>query len=372
MKKIMGTLFIMLFLLPMQSNAAGEYTIIEINDAMSIIALPGVYNPPGTHVNGTPTDAIQFFLSNNTIVKKWVVTSHSSSWVAGTRKEFTNSAGFNSFGLTCNTNYTNEFYDQDNNLIAFMKITVTGLEKPSCNSGGEGDQDGEGKCDTCGIFDCPGWSQYMGKLDDIKAAIPPPPNWSQVSQTFSDAIVPRLVNETSVMLGNLLGTAPAPPAPAPDLPSLQDGGFKQREPMMPNVPAIGDVNKNDIQYGGPKIPVEEDPTGGFKLNVDPVVGLPDVVPGGDPGPYKRDPVMPPAEYPGAPKEPQIDTGGAPKPIDGGGTPPTPTDAAPTPPKPNDSGVTAPKPGDNIGAPPTPNDGVNLPNKEHYMPWPGGG
>lgn len=215
-------------------------------------------------------------------------------------------------------------------------------------------------CEGCKVFDCPGWNSNLQKLDEIRDAIPPPPNWNQVSQTFSDAIVPRLVNETETMLSDLLGKAPEPPSPMPDLPPLNDHGFQNKKPDMQDSGVKG-FDASDVKNGAPVIPFEDDPTGGFNLSVDPVNNLPDVVPGGDPGIYKRDPVEQPAAYPGKPKEPQIDMGGAPKPGDSGGTPPTP----------GDSGGIPPKPDDGVSLPTKPNE-VGLPSKEQYMPKPGGG
>lgn len=212
----------------------------------------------------------------------------------------------------------------------------------------------------CAIFDCPGWDEHLGKLDDIKNAIPPPPDWQKVSETFRDTIVPSLVSETKVMLSDLLGKAPEPPKPLPDLPPLNDHGIADKKPVMQDSGVKG-FSESDVKQGAPVIPFEDDPTGGFNLGIDPVNNLPDVMPGGDPGIYKRDPKEPPATYPGKPKDSEINMGGAPKPSNGGGTPPTPGESGGTPPKPNDG----------VQLPGKPND-VTIPGKEHYMPQPGGG
>lgn len=311
---------------------------------------------------------------DKSIVKSNKLTSYSdgSYTVARTTKTFTgqDDPKWKDFAFGCNTFYKMESFDGSGKVVGVLRFEATQIINPdpnACHSSGSEEDGGGGEvempapCDACAIFECPGWDLHLQKLDAIKNAIPPPPNWHSVSQIFSDAIVPRLVSETRTMLSDLLGQAPSPPPSLPDLPPLNDHDFESKMPDMPDVPGLEGFTENDVKQGAPVIPFEDDPTGGFNLSVDPVNNLPDVVPGGDPGAYKRDPKELPAEYPGKPKEPQIDMGGAPKPGDTGGKPPNP----------GDTGGTPPKPGDGVQLPGKPND-VNLPGKDQYMPKPGGG
>lgn len=308
------------------------------------------------------------------VVKSNTLTSYSDSSysVARTRKTFDgqDDPRWKDFAFGCNTFYKMESFDGSGKLIGVLRFEATQIINPDPNACASGNSENPedppevempAPCDACAIFECPGWDMHLQKLGEIKNAIPPAPNWNQVSQTFSDAIVPRLVSESRAMLSDLLGQAPAPPPMLPDLPPLDDHNFESKKPDMPEVPGLKGFTENEVKSGAPVIPFEEDPTGGFNLTVDPVNNLPDVVPGGDPGIYKRDPKELPAEYPGKPKEAEIDMGGAPTPKDGGGSPPTP----------GDSGGTPPKPGDGVSLPIKPDD-VGLPSKENYMPKPGGG
>lgn len=364
MKKIVASILILFVSFPAISFAAGEFVVHEVYDPQGLITKSLYYN--------SSVDSIHLNVSSQKAVSV-TYTSYTDSGFTnvGTSKTYSASQYgwqfFNGMGFNCNTNYIGELKDSSGTVLVRAKLTISGLVDPVCNSesngenmGGEEEPKEPETCDACAVFDCPGWDEHLGKLDAIKNAIPPPPNWNQVSQIFSDAIVPRLVGETRDMLDELLGRAPDPPPSMPDLPPLNDHGIQNKKPDMPD-PGLKGFTEDDVKKGAPVIQFEDDPTGGFDLSVDPVNNLPDVVPGGDPGIYKRDPVEQPAEYPGKPKEPQIDMGGAPKPGESGGTPPTP----------GDSGGTPPTPGDGVPLPGKPDD-VNLPGKDHYMPKPGGG
>lgn len=358
MKRAILVFLLALFVLPESSYA---FNIIENTN-------PGAFTDPVYDVYRNR------YIStwDKSSVKSNTLTSYAdaSYTVARTTKNFSgqDDPKWKDFAFGCNTFYKMESFDGGGKSIGILKFEATQIINPNpeaCNSIANGEDglgtDGEAPCDSCAMFECPGWDLHLQKLDDIKNAIPPPPNWNQVSQTFSDAIVPRLVSETRSMLSELLGQAPSPPPAMPDLPPLDDHGFKDKQPTMPEVPGLEGFTENDVKQGAPVIPFEEDPTGGFDLSVDPVDHLPDVVPGGDPGIYKRDPNELPATYPGKPKETDIDMGGAPKPSDDGAKPPIPEDTGGTPPKPNDG---VPFPG-------KPND-VDIPRKDDYMPQPKGG
>lgn len=183
--------------------------------------------------------------------------------------------------FTCNKPYTAYYYDHSGNQIGYMKLIVTDLVEPTtCMSGGIMPPDEE-KCDSCAIFSCPGWSDYMDKLDGIKAAIPPPPNWSAVADTFRDSIAPRIKSD----MAELIGTSPTPTLPnyaqAPSKPStpgslggVDDGGISA--PTGTEAPGLGDstFSGDDLKAAAPTIPERSDPTGGFDLITDPIGGLP--------------------------------------------------------------------------------------------------
>ena len=363
MRKSIAVLLIMFFLFPTESLA---FKLIENTN-------------PTAFTNPTYDAYRNRYIStwDKSKVTNFILTSYGddSYSAARTTKVFKamDEPKWIDFQFGCNTFYLMESFDSGGKLIGLLKFESTQIINPdqvACNSkvdGEEGGSDGEGgeeseaPCDVCTVFSCPGWDLHLEKLDAIKNAIPPPPNWNQVSQTFSDAIVPRLVSETKTMLTDLLGRAPAPPPALPDLPPLNDHNFEQKKPVMQEVPGLEGFTKDDVQDGAPVLPYEEDPTGGFNLTVDPVSNLPDVVPGGDPGIYKRDPVEPSNPMPGAPRETEVDMGSAPVPNDGGSTPPTP----------GESGGTPPKPDDGVDLPGKPND-VEMPGKDIYMPKPKGG
>lgn len=334
--------------------------IVEIYDPFNLITKSAYHKDNGTYdsynidIRGNEAVSVTYSShTDNTFSQTATVKTYTASQYGWTH--------FTGFGFNCNVPYMGELHDASGDLLIRVKMIITDLDKPACDSEPAGDMGG-GECDICGIFDCPGWDQYMSKLDDIKNAIPPPPNWHEVSNIFSDAIVPRLVNESRVMLDDLLGRAPTPPVPPPqqqappDLPrdpAVDD--FVNQEPDMPDVDVTG-FDDDDIKKEAPELQYEEDESGGFDLFPDPL-DLPDVVPGGDPGAYKRDPEMMPAEFPGAPKDSGGDVG----------SPGTPSEDYGSPGSPNDNVGSPSNPNENIGAPGAPSDGNNLPGG--YMPKP---
>ncbi len=115
----------------------------------------------------------------------------------------------------------------------------------------------------------------MGKLNEIRDAIPPVPNWNQVAAIFRDTIVPRLVDDMEVMLG----TAPTPPAEPPDLP-----GVDTHEDKVPSMPDSGldtsGFTKQNIENQAPEILFRNDDSGGFDIvnPLDTLPPLPDKMP----------------------------------------------------------------------------------------------
>lgn len=186
--------------------------------------------------------------------------------------------------FTCNSSYQAFYYNAANQQVGSLKLVITDLVDPICDSSGAGET--PPACDSCAVFDCPGWDEYMAKLDGIKAAIPPPPDWNQIAGTFRDTIAPRIKED----MRDLLGTAPTPPAapsppvypdttapeaptPPPALGGVDDGG--RTAPTGQEAPGLGDAGftAGDIQSEAPVIQEREDPTGGFSI-MDPMGSLP--------------------------------------------------------------------------------------------------
>lgn len=220
---------------------------------------------------------------------------------------------------------------------------------PDGSSGGEDSGSGGGGGDQtctisnpCAVFQCPAWDDYMGKVDQIIDKIPKPPNWQNVSEIFRDTIAPRIKSDMS----DLLGKAPALPS-IPSMPSgLDDRGIKAPE----GKDGIGNsgFDSDDIKNGAPKIPVREDPTGGFIIK-DPVAEIKD--------PPKLIPKEPENKAP-VPEEPENK---APMPKDDGAKAPIPEQEDVSPPTPSDEKVNAPVPDQGSVSPPTPKDnGVTAP------------
>ncbi|MBP3040576.1 hypothetical protein J9303_13880 [Bacillaceae bacterium Marseille-Q3522] len=233
----------------------------------------------------------------------------------------------------------------------------TGYIPPGSGDGGDGgDGSGDdggggsgGSCDNCSVFECPSWDEYMGGLEDIKNAIPPPPNWDEVAGKFRDTIVPGLIND----LGDLLGSSPAPPTAPPQPGGVDDRGINDNRPDMPDVPGLGDAgfSSGDIKNDAPIISERGDPTGGFNLGTSPLDSIPEApenpVPGDDAGEWGQNkPDDGENNFP----EPPADSGD----VDIG-NPPTPGENEDTPPNPGDDSGSAPVPGDDAGVPPTTGD-----------------
>lgn len=184
--------------------------------------------------------------------------------------------------FTCNLGYRVYYYNTAGTQIGYLSVVVDGLENPTCDSTSTGSTEPiPTGCDSCELFSCPGWDEYMGKIDDLKAAIPPPPNWSEVADIFRDSIAPRIKSD----MADLIGTSPTPSLPnypqAPSKPSapgslggVDDGGISA--PTGTEAPGLGDstFTGDDLKEAAPTIPERSDPTGGFDLITDPIGGLP--------------------------------------------------------------------------------------------------
>ncbi|MFP3674967.1 hypothetical protein SB724_19210 [Bacillus sp. SIMBA_031] len=272
----------------------------------------------------------------------------------------------------CNGKARIDFLNTEGKVIKTesYKLTEIKSEATACHPQSDSDGGGSsgnggsgGDCDICQAFSCPGWSKYIGKLDEIKSAIPPTPDWHKVADIFSVKIVDRLLDG--------LGKAPSPPnmperpkaparpsrakpkAPA-ELSGVDDHNISKKEPQMKDNKKLKDsgFNKDDIKKGAKKIKEKKDTEKGFKLD-NPVEALPDLptddlpIPGKtNAGEYDKQPETPKIKQP---KEPEQDIE-----IPTYEEPETPKFDAPTPntdaseiPSPADA-ITAPNPGGDDG------------------------
>ncbi|MBU8905574.1 hypothetical protein [Desertibacillus haloalkaliphilus] len=259
---------------------------------------------------------------------------------------------------TCNGNYTMTHMNFDD-VVHVDEFTTTQIQNPSCDSSpGEGEDDGGndgssdpvegGDCDYCEVFQCPGWSEYMSGLNDIKDAIPPPPNWEEVSQTFAESIGPSMASD----IESVLGTAPEPPEPPGEIvlePVNKPSGeiiFDYREELEKSQPTMEDnqelhdatFDTQDVADQAPVLEYREDESGGFSIQ-DPVDSLPKLefddypMPGEGAGAWDHQPEQPEMDMPmpegggevepiGEPPLPDQQTNEAPEP-EQGYEPPTP-------------------------------------------------
>ncbi|MEF7566329.1 hypothetical protein V4V35_25400 [Bacillus infantis] len=209
-----------------------------------------------------------------------------------------------------------------------------------------------GGCDAlCQLFSCPGWGEYMGKMEEIKNAIPPAPDWQSVSETFRDTIAPKLKEDIQDVLGEAPEPPAAPEAPAapPLPPDLDDGGLEA--PTGEEAPGLGEstFDYEDIKEGAPEIPIREDPTDGFTID-NPV----DMLPSQEEF-MQNLPNEGSAPLPANPKE---EENPAPFPKDEGATAPMPGDEGATAPTPGDTGDSAPLPDKDGSTAPLPSQGNN--------------
>ncbi|MEF7566330.1 hypothetical protein V4V35_25405 [Bacillus infantis] len=269
--------------------------------------------------------------------------------------------------LRCNGQADFVFYNSSG-VVATDTINVTQIifEADSCEPA-PGDQETETPalpekeqgCIGCGLFECPGWLDFMGGLGEIKDAIPPAPDWQDVSETFRDTIAPKIKEDLQEVLGEVPEPPAAPEAPAapPLPPDLDDGGLEA--PTGEEAPGLGEstFDYEDIKEGAPEIPIREDPTDGFTID-NPV----DMLPSQEEF-MQNLPNEGSAPLPANPKE---EDNPAPFPKDEGATAPMPGDEGASAPIPKDDGATAPTPG---------NDGATAPlpgQSNETAPLPGGG
>lgn len=254
------------------------------------------------------------------------------------------------FRFGCNTHYKMQAFNSSGNLLSTLRFEATEIINPDpniCFSNINPDTDtGSGTCDACALLDCPGWSEYMSKLDDIKASIPPPPNWQAVANTFRDTITPKIKQDLIEIIGSTPeATMPALPN-APNKPTAPPdevvNGFSLPKPTGQEAQGLEEAgfNKSEIEQEAPIIQEREDPTGGFNI-IDPIGNLPS-----QDEFIKNAPNEGEAPLPAPPIE---QDNNSPYPSDTTDTAPIPTDEA-TAPIPNEN-MTAPLPdSDNSTAP----------------------
>ncbi|MDP4086020.1 MAG: hypothetical protein Q8934_15560 [Bacillota bacterium] len=228
-----------------------------------------------------------------------------------------------------------------------------------------GTSGGTTTCTACEMFTCPGWSDYMNKLNQIVSAIPPAPNWDDVAGKFRDTIVPQLVND----MAGVIGSAPNEPSTPSQLLGTDDRGINNQVPQMQDVPGLSGsgFSSQTIKDAAPVIQERQDPTGGFNLVQDPLSSLPSLPTNDFPKPGSTNagdwgnnkPSQPDNPTPAAPK----DTGGTDT-----SNAPIPSDSGATAPSPGDTGGTAPTPGDAGGTVPAPS-GDTYPGMKDYKPGP---
>lgn len=136
---------------------------------------------------------------------------------------------------------------------------------PDDGGGTEPPPDGGGTtlppCPSCEMFVCPGWNEYMGKINDIIDGFP--------------TIVDAIADQTDTIRDEIVGQPPSLPS-EPSYPDPVDTyDFENSAPSMKENPDLGDsgFTLSDLEKDAPEIQFRDDPTGGFNI-VDPVEALP--------------------------------------------------------------------------------------------------
>lgn len=292
--------------------------------------------------------------------------------------------------------YTKEtYYDSSNRIVGQVTFFASSISNDTCESGytdsdgsGGGAIDTGGTCDSCGVFSCPAWGDYMGKIDTIISKIPPVPNWEKVAGTFRDVITPQIKKD----LEDTIGRAPNPPATpntptvnkpslpgapsAPSLPGdLDDGGIK--EPTGKEAEGLdgSTFSEDDIKNESIKIKEREDDSGGFKIN-DPINALPsqDEFMKNLPKPESGESKNPDEQDIPSPKEPTEQENNSPSPKEDDNKAPSPSEGDNKAPSPKEDDNEAPTPGEEGNAAPIPKESGTAPlpdSTNEKAPIPGG-
>lgn len=272
---------------------------------------------------------------------------------------------------TCRKYIYDVFYDVNGNKVGEVKIYADQIVNDRCKTTYTPDVSDKpvpnpnpgGCAPNCDLFKCPGWQEHMSKLDEIIGKIPPPPNWQDVAGIFRDTIAPQIKKDIQDILGEV-DDPPAPP-PRPSTPPIgKDLDNRDlKDPEGKNADGLKDsgFTDNDIKDKAPKIPVRNDPTGGFKIN-NPIDNLPS-----QDEFIKQKPAEGTAPLPGDPEEQENK---APSPSEGENQAPIPNEGSNTPPNPNEGNNQAPLP-DESGTAPLPNESgtAPIPNENWRAPLP---
>lgn len=261
---------------------------------------------------------------------------------------------------TCKKYIYDVFYDANGNKVGEVKIYADQIVNDRCKTtytppvSDTPVPNPNGACSpNCDLFNCPGWQEHMGKLDEIINKIPPAPNWGNVANIFKDIIVPQIKKDIQDILGEVDDPPDPPPRPTPPPVDgdLDNRGIKDPEGDLP--PDLKGFDNKDIKDNAPIIKERPDGTEGFKIN-NPIDGIPS-----QDEFMKQKPEEGEAELP---KDPEEKENKAPTPDEGTNTAPNPNEGNNTAPVPNESG-TAPLPNESGTAP--------LPNENWSAPVPGG-
>ncbi|MFP7202634.1 hypothetical protein SFC08_16815 [Lysinibacillus halotolerans] len=355
-KQLLLTFLISLTSVFFISNYASAYYVVSENDPNSIIMAPSY--------DGA-TDTIQLNFANNRVKKITSNIYHDSSYTSlKNSKTDTSPSYFTGIGLTCVGFYHIKAFDDSGSQIAEAKIAIEegDLVQPRCDGEGSGEEPTD-QCDSCALLQCPGWGEFMGQLDEILGAIPPPPNWGNVAEIFRDTIAPKIKADLQDVIGSApnpnlpfdLPSAPGKPS-APEKPTINKPNLKT--PTGQEAEGLGDstFTEDELKDKAPVIKEREDPTGGFDIS-DPIGKLPSQEEFVENVPEEGTAEIPkpPTEQENIAPQPEDTTDTAPTPSEDFGTAPTPTEDFDKPPTPTEEedGNTAPTPSEDFGTAPIP-------------------
>lgn len=139
----------------------------------------------------------------------------------------------------------------------------TGGDSGGSTGGGTGGSTGA-QCIGCDMFECPGWNDYMGKVDEIINRL----DWEVVTDVFNR---------------KLIGDTPPAPSPPPQMdPITIDPDYDTIELEMPEDVELHEsgFTKEDLEKDLPEIEIKEDPNDGFDIKnpIDSLPVMPDKMP----------------------------------------------------------------------------------------------
>lgn len=279
-KKIISLLLLTMLSNVFLFNVASAYTVVSKSDPYNIIANVA-YNES--------QDRIYIVFDTNVITSQRVRTitriiynNSSFSSVHSTRTDSATNY-YTSIFINCPGHYEFKLFNNHDESIGSIKISANysdfkntdGCDNPGVNPPeppepptepepeppkNPPNNDDDEECNVCGIFDCPGWDQYLGKLNQI-----------------ANQAVGRLSNDIDNIVKNAVGDMSNVSTP--------DFGRAQRIPNIFDI--LNDVDKrnipkptgqedsqlknatfnaNDIKNNATEIQFRDDPTGGFVID----------------------------------------------------------------------------------------------------------